>query len=613
MFKAYIQQLLICLCLVLVPFFGTAQPAEKACFSVPGGFYEEPFQLELFPFYANHHIRFTINGNQPTAQSTLYTEPLTLDERLYSTSDIFTVAVSLDHEMFYPDSVGHCIVIRAAVFDAQENRLSEVATNSYFIRSLGCDTHGLPAISLCADSLDLFSFYRGIMVPGAWWSSAIPEWTGNYFCKGMEWERPCNVEFYEADNTGINQQAGLRTHGGASRRLQQKGLKLYAREEYGKKRFEHPFFEEIPQASFKHLSLKPFRCSHWMTTGLQDPLAHRIARNLDLDVLAARQAVLFLNGEYYGIYAVEEVPDERYLEDHYGIDPDSVNIIKKWNQLDCGDSTHWHDLYYWVKENDLSMAENYERIQSLIDMDNFIDYLVFELCSANNDWPANNVRCWQEGDGPWRWFFYDGDGCFFKDWDVFANVTDTSNHINPSNAQSTLLFRKLFENEDFMQRFSTRFHQLTSTTLQYAETFPYLDQQQALIREEVPQQCQRFAFLPDMEKWEADLAHVDDYLRNLQENLDNKLSCFMSVYNHQIPESPLLCYPNPFHDRLNLQINTSLPDNSEVRLCNAWGQMVYRQKATLAPGINRISMDLHLPAGVYFLWVDQYVTKIVCQ
>ena len=71
-----------------MPFFGTGQPAEKACFSAQGGFYEESFSLEIFPFYQQHHIRFTTNGNRPTAQSQLYTEPLLLDESLSAGSRV---------------------------------------------------------------------------------------------------------------------------------------------------------------------------------------------------------------------------------------------------------------------------------------------------------------------------------------------------------------------------------------------------------------------------------------------------------------------------------------------------------------------------------------------
>ena len=196
---------LLILPLLMLPFFGTSQDVERPCFSAAGGFYETSFFLEITPANPQHHIRFTTNGNRPTAQSRLYTEPLLLDGSLYSDADIYTIQVAPDDQMFYPDSVKHCIVIRAAEFDDNDSCVSEVKTNSYFIRSLGCDTHGLPVMSLCSDSLGLFDYYTGIMVPGRFFYPTDPNWTGNYFCKGANWERTCNVEFYELNNRGINQ------------------------------------------------------------------------------------------------------------------------------------------------------------------------------------------------------------------------------------------------------------------------------------------------------------------------------------------------------------------------------------------------------------------------
>ena len=392
---------------VLCWLVGVAAQAQNdtVLFSARGGFYDDAFALELFNYYPQNHIRYTANGNRPTAQSPLYDEPLMLDERIYSKSDIFTIVNCLSNEFFAVDSVQHCIVIRAAVFNDAGQCISRVVTNSYFIKALGCETHGLPVVSLCADSLDLFDYHRGIFVPGAWQSSSMPEWTGNYFCKGMAWERLCNVEFYEQDNHGINQQAGLRTHGGASRRFQQKGMKLYAREEYGKKRFKHTFFSDTPIGNIKHFNLKPFRGSNWLQTGLNDAFSHRVARSLDIDVLGTRAVTVFLNGEYWGIYYMEEATDGRYLEDHYDVNPDSCNIIKNWTTLDEGDDTEWRNLYDWMETADLSQAEDYDYLCSKIDMNNFIDYLIFELYSANVDWPANNLRCWQTDDRKWRWMF----------------------------------------------------------------------------------------------------------------------------------------------------------------------------------------------------------------
>lgn len=607
------KRLLLILPLLLMPFLGTSQPVEKACFSVPGGFYEESFTLEIFPFYPQHHIRFTTNGNRPTAQSRLYTEPLLLDESLYSTSDIYTIQVAPENQMFYVDSVRHCIIIRAAVFDENDNCISEVATNSYFIHALGCDTHGLPVVSLCADSLDLFGYYRGIMVPGAWFSSSSPDWSGNYFGRGETWERVCNVEFYESDNTGVNQIAGLRTHGGASRRYQQKGLKVFAREEYGKKRFIHRFFPQIPHESFKHISIKPFRSSNWKKTGLQDPLAQQVARSIGLNCLAFRQTVLFINGEYWGIYSLEEAPDPHYLEDHFFVDPEQCNIMKNWKRLDTGDSTNWHNLKQWMQTADLSNPENYNYAAERIDLEDFIDYQIFEIYSSNVDWPANNVRCWQEGNGKWRWIFFDGDGCFFKDWDVFANATDTSQAVNPSNARATLFFRKLIQNPTFFSLFSNRFQELLSTKLNAAAIIPKFQSLCAQIGAEVPNQAERFGFPESFDRWVQDTALVCTHLRNLNESISDKLVQFSLIYN--LKDNPtatgLSCFPNPSDSWICVSFDCDTNAPSPIRIYDVFGRLVYEKTIAFTAGSNQVVLDVSLPTGLYFLKIDQQVAKII--
>ena len=138
--------------LVLFAAVSAKAQTDTVVFSASGGFYEEVFALQLYNIYPQNHIRYTINGNSPTAQSSLYADSLWLNEKKYSESDIYTIQISPDDLVYVPDSIQHCIVIRAAVFDENDSCVSQVMTNSYFIRALGCDTHGLPTVSICADS-----------------------------------------------------------------------------------------------------------------------------------------------------------------------------------------------------------------------------------------------------------------------------------------------------------------------------------------------------------------------------------------------------------------------------------------------------------------------------
>ena len=586
---------------------------DTIVFSAPGGFYEDVFSLELYNTQPQNHIRYTTNGNRPTAQSPLYEESLLLDSTKYSQSNIYTVVNCPEDEFFLPDSVPHCIVIRAAVFDENDSCVSQVMTNSYFIRDLGCDTHGLPAVSLCADSLDLFDYETGIFVPGAYYEWWNPLYSGNYFQRGSEWERLCNVEYYELDNVGINQQAGLRTHGGSTRRIQQKNLKILAKEEYGKKRFKHHFFPDIPIESFKHLVLKPFCCSNGITTGIQDALSQKVARNLRLDVLATRMTVLFINGEYWGIYALQETPDERYLDDHYDVDPDESNIIKNWKELEHGDSTNWINLYQWVQETDFSLDENYVLMKERIDVDNFIDYWIFEMYSSNFDWPVQNTRCWQRGNGKWRWIFYDGDACFSQVWDVFANAVDTSQSIHPSNAESTLFFRKLIENQGFLDQFSARFNALMMDQLNYERILPYYNALRAEVEYEIPNQCARFRFPQDVERWENDMAIVENFLFGLNGWMQTQLYGFCEQHHIGVDEltSSFLCYPNPFSDEIHISFEASTLEANEINIYDMLGRKVYGQACLLELGYNEMTLRPHLPAGVYVLKMGSRTQRIV--
>lgn len=597
--------------LLLAPLFALPQSAEKACFSVPGGFYETSPVLELYPFYQQHHIRFTTNGNRPTAQSRLYTGPLLLDESLYSTSDIYTIQVAPEDKMFYPDSIQHCIVIRAAVFDANDNCISEVATNSYFIRSLGCDTHGLPAVSLCADSLDLFDYHQGIFVPGAFFDPLDPNWTGNYYQSGDAWERWMNIEFYELDNTGINQQAGLRTHGGNGRRFPQKCMKIYAREEYGKKRFDHRFFETIPNNSFKHLILKPF-CASWLQSGVTDHVCSLIATRLNVETLASRPAVLYLNGEYWGIYYIHERHDERFIEDHFGYDLDEINLLSGWNfNVVNGSNQNMVSFYSWLEDADLSDPDNWNYVRTHVDVDCFIDYQILELFIENMDWPANNMRCWQLNNGPFRWIFYDGDGCLrYLSFDVFANALYVGSSWWPSSTRATLFFRKFLENDAFLQAFLSRFDVLLNTVFQDTATVPCLDAIATALENEVPLQSDRFGFPESMDRWNHDIAQHRYFLLRRVENMREKLNLFIGMDEDT---NLYVVYPNPFKDYLIIQSTPSISKHGELQIFNMLGQMVYAQSYAMDISTNTIRVDVALPPGLYFLKMDNAVTKIVRQ
>lgn len=623
------KRILSIISLVLLSLNALAQN-EKVTFSHAGGFYEDSFSLVLSSINPQNSIRFTTNGNQPTAQSQLYTEPLQMDEKLYSKSDIFTIQTAPEHLFYLPDTVLHAIVIRAAVFDENGECVSDVVTNTYMINSLGCFNNGLAAISICADSLSLFDNETGIFVPGVNWNPSDSELTGNYYQTGILWERLINFEFYEPnDNSGINQLCGLRTHGNRARRYPQKAMKIYAREEYGKKRFKHQFFEGCPCNSFKHLVIKSFS-TLYPNTGIQDYICGQTALDMGLESGQSRPVVLFLNGEYWGIYFLQEKMDERYLEDHFNIDIEHCDIVANWKGLsehgdsinELGNNIEFAALMNWLETADLSQEQNFQHLCSLIDIDNFMDYIIFETFVANYDWPSNNMRCWKLDGGRWRWIFFDGDAAFNNygidsfgnptELDVFGNVTYSGNYSWPSSKEATLLFRRCLENGNFVSNFEDRIGKWCSRVLNYENMSQYYFHIKELLSPEISNQSFRFGNPENFDYWNWACTLTNDFILNRQSTYAFEWHNFMEV-DENWTQGQLLCFPNPFSDEIHIRFEDNSTRSAEIEIYDILGQKVFSKPCVLSGTENQISINPNLPAGIYFLKIGDSMQKIIRQ
>ena len=584
--------------------------AQEVTFSTPGGFYDDPFELTLSCNQQGKVIHYTTHGNTPTANDPVYQEPLLLDNHLFSRSDIYTIHNCPDDLWFLPETVQKCIVIRAAAFNENGSMTGKVTTNTYLIKSLDCDSHGLPVVSICADSLDLFDYERGIFVPGATYDPSSTEATGNYYQTGREWERPMNFEFYELDNTGVNQKAGIRTHGGNGRKIQQKSMKIYARDEYGKKRFKHPFFETIADSSFKHLVLKPFTAS-WFLSGVNDHISSQLATRLDIEALASRPVVLYLNGEYWGIYYIHEKPDERYLEDRCHANIDEINLIEDWyGTCEAGSNDNFLALYDYIANNDLSDPDAYDYIESQIDISNFIDYQIFEIFTANLDWPANNMRCWQDGNGPWRWIFFDGDDCLIRQrHDEFAYATYDGPSGYPTSSRSTLFLRKLLENESFKTRFINRFNYLMNTALTYKSTLPLKDKIYSTLKEEIPNQVARFQDPDDMQHWEHLMSRIETFLIERKDFVTEQMHDYFLSDDYRLTIENL--YPSPAQNEIRIKTDFDKTAVTAVQIFDLNGRQRVSMDWAFGIGENELVLPIHLPAGIYVLRIGDTATKFV--
>lgn len=589
---------------------------ERVAFSSPGGFYEQSFLLSLSCEHPNHHVRYTTNGNTPNPSSQRYEAPLFLDSHLYSSSDLFTITISPDSLKYVPDSVRHIIVIRAAVFDENDLCVSETFTNTYLIRSLmGVDSSKLPVVSLCSDSLSLFDYETGIMVPGTNWDPDDPLHTGNYYMKGKDWERTANVEFYESDGIcGLNQTCGLRTHGNLSRRYPAKGLKVYARNEYGKSNFEYQIFPDSPLNKYKRLIFKPFAV-FWPYSGTQDYFCNTLAHQSKVDAPCIRPALLYLNGEFWGIYFIQEKIDEEYLEAHFGVDEKNCNIIENWKgTAENGTNKNFLKMMRWMKDTDLSVDANYDRVCDLIDVDNFINYMIFETFVANKDWPGNNMRCWQDGNGPWKWVFFDGDAAIIhKDLDVFVRTALYTGPDTWSNyPEVTLLFGKLLENNQFKTTFKTRAQELCGNEFQYGNTSEILHDLIETLRPNIPEQQLRFGYPHPLSLWDFGNDLIDDFLYHRVERYLEAIDDFpLFKTDYRLSDlDQFICYPNPSEGIFTIRMKEAWPHSVEINIYSITGMPLYH-KTLDTPEEEGLVFDSNLPAGVYIIQIGSCFQRLI--
>lgn len=437
-------------------------------FSAKAGFYEDALTLTL-SVPDGYRIYMTFDGSLPGPENeaaSLYTEPLVLTDLRDETR--VTKAWVIRAVTVTPDSV-----------------CGDVVTKTYFVGNGMTSKYSVPVVSLVTDADNLYNEETGIYTHS--WES------------GREWERPFHFEYFtREEGLVVSLNCGGRVHGGASRDIDMKSLRLYARAEYDtQKNFKYDFFSDgtLPAVDVNGKTIKKFKrlllrgggneATAWDRTYFRDTLAAWTMRDTGLDVQAAQPIVVFLNGTYYGIMNLRERQDERYIEEHYGLDPAQIAVYSFWydedgeihieadadtDELAWQAKTYYEEIFHFATTADLTVPENYEKVCAAFDIENYIDYLCVELFCDNTDWPGNNCKAWRYtgeagdaygSDGKIRWLLYDtefGFGLYGRDPSddsITAALSATSKEW-PNQHGSTLLFRSLLQNESFYDAFVSR-------------------------------------------------------------------------------------------------------------------------------------------------------------
>lgn len=445
-------------------------------------------------------IRYTLDGSIPSVASNVYNEPIFIE----STK-----------------------VLRARAFSS-DAMPSLTTTASYFLG----ETHGLPVVSVSTDPGNLWDDLVGIYVKGPSAETEIPYYGSNFW---QDWERAANIELFEKDGTlALSAFGGMKINGNTTVVIPEKSLAFYAKEKYGLKTFTCQLFPEKLSTNYPRILLRNSG-QDWPLTLFRDSLTASVIKGqMDLDYQAYRPVRHFLNGEYNGIINLREKADQYFAVSNYGATAGKIDFLEHTGgqaEVSDGSDTHYKALISYLESNDPTLSETYAHVQTLMDVSEFMNYIIVETYCGNYDWPAHNVKLWrsQTEDGKWRWLLQDTDFCWgFKpeynyNLDIIGQILDPNGTAWPNPAWSTFLFRSLIKNAEFRAEFLKRYQQHLDTTFMPARILGIIDAIQAELEPEMDRHIGKwggqfdgfigFYCFNSIDAWKVNIAVIRDYVQ----------------------------------------------------------------------------------------------------
>ena len=589
-------------------------------FSHQRGFYQEPFKLSISSDSPVDEIYYSIDGSVPTPSSFLYTDSIEIHNRNNEPNIVSNIPTTPDTSVFGaffwippPGKVNKATTIRARSFRGQD-ATSKIYTHTFFVDSTIYSDYPYNVISLVTESSNFFNYDTGIYVPGVNWSQDDPLWSGNYYETGDEWERDVHIEYFtNTGQVGFFQDAGVRIHGKRTRRRPEKTLRLYARKEYGKAFFNYPLLPQRDLEKYKRFLLFATFGSNKITI-IEDIIVNDLIRTFGLDIMEYRPAIVFLNGEYWGIHSIRDYQNEHYISSIHSINKESIDLLKDNKSIVYGSNEDYSELTEFIQNNDLSVDMNYNFVTSEIDIDNFIDYQITEIFFNNYDWPGSNIKFWKssELDEKWRWIFFDIDSGFGNyEYNMLTHATKEGGTNWPNPDWSTLFLRKLLQNESFRELFIERFAELLNTTFQSDSVKEHIDMLKNLYELEIERHIFRWGYPANKTEWLAGIQlyltkfaeerpcimrdHIMDFF-NLNEfdfNCDTSIADSSLSYHFKL-------FPNPNNGKFTIKYSNINHGYYHIQIINSTGIEVYTKDIS-AIG-TKLNIDVgNLKDGLYFL------------
>jgi gliding motility-associated-like protein len=449
-----------------------ARYATKPIMNVPGGNYTVAQTVSITTPDPSVTIYYTINGVTPTNASTVYTIPI---------------------------NVATTTVIRARAYSADPTVLpSFIESNTIFLNET-CDNN-FSVISLSGP-------YNAASAGGAQtlFGNSANIWT--------------SVEYYDYNfNLQYEQEAQGSRHGNDSWAYAQKGMDFEAYDETGTRAdFDGQFFNTTVKDKFNRFILKNAGSDNWPlgpgnACHIRDVWAQTLAEkyNLDMDFRRYRPSIVFINGQYWGVYDMRERNDREFFKYYYNKDADKVDHLSFWGGLNVrmGSDTGWNNLYAYIMNagNPMSVQSNYDHVKSFLNVRSFIQYFIFNEYLVNHDWLNWNTMWWR-GRGTtnpvkWRYVLWDEDAITgltnpnYTGLNTIGPNNDpcdaSQNFQNNATIKHTDMLAKLMQSTEFQQEWKDQWLSMLQGPLSCPNMISHFDSLIAVISPEMNRQATRW-------------------------------------------------------------------------------------------------------------------------
>ena len=297
-----------------------------------------------------------------------------------------------------------------------------------------------------------------------------------------------------------------------------------------------------------------------MDSYIRDAYMQRVSRELEVDSMAYAPVLLFINGEFWGVYNARERYSPEYVESHYGVDKENVAILEndyialtqKGNanapfipmEATQAEADEFNALVDYIRTHDLSVTENYQYVADRLDVNSFMDMYVSRLFFNARDWPENNIKVFKNRnaddssglDTKWHFTLLDMDmGIAMYPAGHGADTSERANFFGWIDSTGTVvgtIMHGLCKNQEFKRAFIARFAYVVDNVLCEEKLQAELD---AMVAEREPLvELQTMRWGASEAQYRASVDNMYKFVRGRREYVISFLCSYFGITEEQL-------------------------------------------------------------------------------